>query len=98
MTGRRTTPMSRIAYVNGRYSPRPEATVDIEDRGFQLSDGVYEVVYLKDGRLIDEALHLDRLDRSLRELRLSPPMSRPALRHVLLEVARRNRIRDGLLY
>lgn len=90
--------MSRIAYVNGCYLPRADARVDIEDRGFQLSDGVYEVVYLSGGRLIDEGLHLDRLDRSLRELRMDPPMSRAALRHVLLEVARRNRLRDGLLY
>jgi D-alanine transaminase len=90
--------MSRIAYVNGRYLPRAQALVDIEDRGFQLSDGVYEVVYLHGGRLIDDNLHLDRLDRSLRELRLCAPMSRGALRHVLLEVAHRNRLRDGLLY
>ena len=90
--------MSRIAYVNGCYLPRADARVDIEDRGFQLSDGVYEVVYLSGGRLIDEGLHLDRLGRSLCELRMDPPMSRAALRHVLLEVARRNRLRDGLLY
>ncbi len=90
--------MTRIAYVNGRYQPRADAKVDIEDRGYQLADGVYEVVHLYGGRLIDEDLHLDRLDRSLRELRLTPPMTRAALRHVLLEVARRNRIRDGLIY
>ncbi|MGE0416845.1 MAG: D-amino-acid transaminase [Acetobacteraceae bacterium] len=90
--------MTRIAYVNGRYQPRADAKVDIEDRGYQLADGVYEVVHLYGGRLIDEDLHLGRLDRSLRELRLTPPMTRPALRHVLLEVARRNRLRDGLIY
>jgi len=90
--------MSRIAYVNGRYLPQREASVNVEDRGYQFADGVYEVVHLYDGRFIDEDRHLDRLDRSLRELRLSPPMSRAALRHVLAEVARRNRVREGLLY
>ncbi len=90
--------MTRIAYVNGRYHPRAEAMVDIEDRGYQLADGVYEVVHLYGGRLVDEDLHLDRLDRSLRELRLPQPMTRAALRHVLMEVARRNRLRDGLIY
>ena len=90
--------MSRIAYVNGRYLPQREASVNIEDRGYQFADGVYEVVHLHDGRFIDEQRHLDRLDRSLRELRLSAPMSRAALRHVLAEVARRNRVREGLLY
>ena len=90
--------MSRIAYVNGRYLPQCDASVNIEDRGYQFADGIYEVVHMHDGRFIDEDRHLDRLDRSLREIRLPQPMSRPALRHVLLEVARRNRIREGLLY
>jgi D-alanine transaminase len=90
--------MSRIAYVNGRYLLQRQASVNVEDRGFQLADGVYEVVHLHGGRFIDEDRHLDRLDHSLRELRLPQPMSRAALRHVLLEVARRNRLREGLLY
>lgn len=90
--------MPRIAYVNGRYLPQDEACVNVEDRGYQFADGVYEVVHLYDGRLIDEDLHLDRLARSLRELRLPHPMGRNALRLVLLEVARRNRLREGLLY
>jgi D-alanine transaminase len=90
--------MSRIAYVNGRYLPQREASVNIEDRGYQFADGIYEVVHLYDGRLIDEDLHLNRLQRSLHEIRLPAPMSRAALRHVLHEVARRNRVREGLLY
>jgi D-alanine transaminase len=90
--------MSRIAYVNGRYLPQRDAAVNVEDRGYQFADGIYEVVHLYDGRLIDEARHLDRMDRSLRELRLPAPMSRTSLRAVLLEVARRNRLREGLLY
>lgn len=90
--------MSRIAYVNGRYLPQPEASVNIEDRGYQFGDGVYEVVHLYDGRYIDEDRHLDRLERSLREMRLAMPMSRAALRMVLREVARRNRVTEGLLY
>ena len=90
--------MTRIAYVNGRYVPQRHASVNIEDRGYQFADGIYEVVHLHDGRFIDEERHLDRLDRSLRELRLTPPMGRAALRRVLGEVARRNRVREGLLY
>jgi len=72
--------------------------VNVESRGYQFADGVYEVVHLHDGRFIDEDRHLDRLDRSLRELRLPQPMSRTALCCVLREVARRNRVREGLLY
>ncbi len=60
--------MARYAYVNGRYVDHREASVHIEDRGYQLADGVYEVVGVRDGKLIDEKPHIDRLDRSLREL------------------------------
>lgn len=90
--------MSRIAYVNGRYLPQREASVNIEDRGYQFADGIYEVVHLHDGRFIDAERHFARLDRSLQEIRLPQPMSRAAWRHVLSEVARRNRVREGLLY
>lgn len=90
--------MSRIAYVNGQYALQSEAGVNIEDRGYQFGDGVYEVVHLYDGRFVDEDRHLDRLERSLREMKLAMPMSRAALRLVLKEVARRNRVTEGLLY
>ena len=90
--------MSRIAYVNGRYLDQRQAAVNIEDRGYQFGDGIYEVVHLHDGRFVDEDRHLDRLERSLREIRLPMPMSRAALRHVLAEVGRRNRVTEGLLY
>ena len=90
--------MSRIAYVNGRYLDQRLAEVNIEDRGYQFGDGIYEVVHLHAGRFIDEDRHLDRLERSLREIRLPMPMPRAALRLVLREVARRNRVTEGLLY
>ncbi|TCT03564.1 D-amino-acid transaminase [Aquabacter spiritensis] len=90
--------MSRIAYVNGRYVPHRDASVHVEDRGYQFADGVYEVCEVRAGRLIDARLHLDRLDRSLRELRIAPAMSRAALLTVLRETVRRNRVRDGLVY
>jgi D-alanine transaminase len=90
--------MSRIAYVNGRYVDQRLAEVNIEDRGYQFGDGIYEVVHLHSGRFVDEDRHLDRFERSLREIRLPMPMTRAALRHVLAEVARRNRVTEGLLY
>jgi len=90
--------MSRIAYVNGRYLPFPQATVHVEDRGYQFSDGVYEVCEVKDGRLVDEPLHMRRLQRSLAELKIGMPMSLAALRVVLRETVRRNRVHDGLVY
>lgn len=90
--------MSRVAYVNGRYLPHADATVHVEDRGYQFADGVYEVVTVFGGRLIDEEAHLARLDRSLHELRITPPMRHGPLRHVMREMVRRNRLRNGLLY
>ncbi|MSP76922.1 MAG: D-amino-acid transaminase [Rhodospirillaceae bacterium] len=90
--------MARYAYVNGRYVDHREASVHIEDRGYQLADGVYEVVGVRDGKLIDEKPHLDRLDRSLGELRIDWPVGRPALGFIIRELMRRNRLRDGLVY
>jgi D-alanine transaminase len=90
--------MSRIAYVNGRYMPRTEAKVSIEDRGYQFADGVYEVCEVRAGRLIDERRHMARLDRSLTELRIARPMTPAALAVVLRETIRRNRVRDGIVY
>jgi D-alanine transaminase len=90
--------MSRIAYVNGRYLPHSEARVHIEDRGYQFSDGVYEVCEVHEGRLVDSTRHLARLERSLGELRIREPMTRAALTHVMRETVRRNRVRNGLVY
>jgi D-alanine transaminase len=90
--------MSRIAYVDGRYLPHRAAGVHIEDRGYQFADGVYEVLAVAGGRLVDEGPHLDRLARSLGELRIATPMSQLALKIVLREVIRRNRVRDGIAY
>jgi D-alanine transaminase len=90
--------MSRIAYVNGRYLPMRDAKVHIEDRGYQFADGVYEVCLIDGGALIDERRHLDRLKRSLGELRIRMPMSAAALGIILREVVARNRIGYGLVY
>jgi D-alanine transaminase len=90
--------MPRYAYVNGRYVPHAQAQVHIEDRGYQFADGVYEVILIHDGRLIDEEPHLDRLGYSLNELRISWPMARAALRLVLRELIARNGVALGIVY
>jgi D-alanine transaminase len=90
--------MPRIAYVNGAYVRHAEAAVHVEDRGYQFADGVYEVCAVRHGFIIDLGRHLDRLDRSLSELRMGWPMSRAALIQVIREVLRRNRVRNGLFY
>ncbi len=90
--------MSRIAYVNGRYLPHRQASVHIEDRGFQFADAAYEVIAARGGRLIDQGLHLARLHRSLDALKIAPPVSDAVLGAVMREMLRRNGIADGFLY
>jgi D-alanine transaminase len=90
--------MPRLAYVNGRYVPHGQAAVHVEDRGYQFADGVYEVVTIVRGRMVDEEPHLDRLERSLSELDAALPMARPVLQRVMRELVRRNRVDDGILY
>ncbi len=90
--------MSRVAYVNGRYLPHGAAWVHVEDRGYQFADGVYEVIAVVGGRLVDGEPHLDRLERSLRGLDIAMPMARGPLRVVMDETARRNGVRDGIVY
>ncbi len=90
--------MARFAYVNGRFVRHADAMVHVEDRGYQLADGVYEVVTVLDGHFVDEAGHLARLARSLGELRIEPPLSKTVLRHVMRTLVRRNGLTDGILY
>jgi len=90
--------MSRDAYVDGVFMPLNRAGVSIQDRGFQFGDSIYEVWSVIDGRLLDEADHFKRLDRSLRELSIPRPMADASLRLVIRELMRRNRVRKGLVY
>ena len=90
--------MPRIAYVNGRYVRHSDAMVHIEDRGYQFADGVYEVCEVRHGVIVDMTRHLDRLNRSLSELRIAWPMTRQALILVIRETLRRNHVRNGLFY
>jgi len=90
--------MSRFAYVNGRFVRHGEAAVHIEDRGYQLADGVYEVWAVFGGKLADAEGHFARLWRSLDELRIAHPMSEASLTIVLREAVRRNKVKEGLCY
>jgi len=65
-----------VAFVNGRFLPAQEATVSIDDRGFQFGDGVYEVIRTYRGAPFELAAHLGRLERSAKELNLLQPYSR----------------------
>ncbi len=87
--------MSRIAYVNGSYLPHSLARVHVEDRGFQFSDGVYEVIPVYEGRLINLEWHMQRLKHSLHEMRIGWPVTPKVLHAILEQLLQRNRIDDG---
>ncbi len=90
--------MSRIAYVNGDYVPENEAKVSIFDRGFLFADGVYEVTPIVNGKLVDYDAHIERLDRSLNELKMAWPCSKPELRKMHEELVARNKLKEGIIY
>ena len=90
--------MGRIVYVNGAYLDESEATVSIFDRGFLMSDAVYEVTSVLGGKLIDFPGHIARLHRSLSELGIGFPASDDELLEIHRELVARNDITDGGVY
>lgn len=90
--------MARIVYVNGAYLPEDDAKISVFDRGFLFADGVYEVSTVLEGRLVDNARHLDRLERSLAELAMPAPASRTEIEEIQREVVACNGLREGILY
>ncbi|WP_265500621.1 D-amino-acid transaminase [Paracoccus beibuensis] len=90
--------MARTVYVNGGYLPEDQAQVSIFDRGFLMSDGVYEVVSVLDGKLIDFEGHMVRLKRSLSELSITNPLADDDYLAAHRELVARNDITDGLVY
>ena len=90
--------MDRIAYVNGSFVPLADAKVSILDRGFLFADGIYEVSAVLDGRLIDNASHLARLERSVGEIALALPESLERIQDIQKELIARNHLVNGSIY
>jgi D-alanine transaminase len=90
--------MPRIAYVNGVYTPLEDASVHIEDRGYQFADGIYEVVLRVGGRFWDLEGHLKRWARSLASLEIRAPISEAALKIVMAKLVEKNRLGDCMIY
>ena len=90
--------MDSIAYVNGSFVPLSEAKVSILDRGFLFADGIYEVSAVLDGKLVDNASHLARLERSVGEISLKLPESVERIIEIQKELIARNKLVNGLVY
>ena len=88
----------RISYLNGEFLPHKDCFVHIEDRGFQFGDGVYEVTLFKNGKLIDGDGHLERLFRSLRELKIEHNFTKEDLVKLQLELFEKNQMSEGICY
>jgi D-alanine transaminase len=90
--------LDQIAYVNGSFVPLAEAKVSILDRGFLFADGIYEVAAVLDGKLIDNASHLARLERSVGEISLKLPVTIDRIQEIQRELIVRNNLASGMVY
>ncbi|WP_342151567.1 D-amino-acid transaminase [Methylorubrum sp. SB2] len=90
--------MTRTAYLNGSFLPLDEARVPVMDRGFLFADGIYEVAAVLGGKLVDNAAHLARLDRSMCEIGIRNPHTSEEWERLETELATRNGLTEGLVY
>ena len=90
--------MNRIVFVNGIYAKEHEAVISIFDRGFLFGDGIYEVVPVIYGKLIDTNYFLERLERSLFELSISWPCSEQDYIEMMENLIEKNKLKEGIVY
>jgi D-alanine transaminase len=90
--------MGRVVYVNGEYLAEEDAKISVFDRGFLFSDGVYEVSSVLDGKLVDNAAHLKRLERSLGELKMACPATPEEIQAIQRQMIERNSLEEGIVY
>src|SRR5260221_4721622 len=98
VTALRRIRLEKIAYVNGSFVPMADAKVSILDRGFLFADGIYEVAAVLDGKLIDNASHLARLERSVGEIQLELPETPARIQEIEKELVARNNLVNGMVY
>lgn len=90
--------MGRTVFIHGRFLPEEEARIGLFDRGFLFGDAVYEVTAVIAGRMIDNDLHLARLERSLSALGIPLPHSRAEIEAIQSKLIDLNGLTDGTVY
>lgn len=90
--------MTKISYLNGEFLPHEKCLVHIEDRGFQFADGVYEVTLFKNSKLIDGEPHIDRLFRSLNEMKIPHNFKKEDLLKMQIDLFAKNEMKEGICY
>jgi D-alanine transaminase len=88
-----------ISYVNGRYLYRSIASISIEDRGFNFSDGIYEVMAFSKNKIFNYEKHIKRLKRSLKEIKIPLPFyNLNTLKIIIKKLISFNSYNCGIIY
>ena len=90
--------MSKYVYLNNKYLNYKDAKIHIEDRGFQFSDSVYEVIKVLNSKLLDIEFHLSRLKYSTSELNFNFKINKPSLKNIFLSLVKKNQLKNGIIY
>ncbi|WP_170019034.1 D-amino-acid transaminase [Campylobacter sp. RM16190] len=90
--------MNGIVYINGEFVKADEAKVSAFDRGFIFGDGIYEVVPVLNGKLVDREDFWHRFDNSLAAIELNLPCSKSEFEEILKEVISKNSLQEGGVY
>lgn len=93
-----SNPTGRIVYLNGEFVSENAAHLSVFDRGFLFGDGIYEVTAVLEGKLIDSALHMARLERSAREIDVPLPVSVAEIVEIERRLVRDNNLTEGVVY
>lgn len=84
--------------VGGEIVDRGLATVDIEDRGYQFGDGVYEVIRVYNGKMFTAKEHLNRLQESAEKISIQIPYQPSELEELLKGLIEKNELTNGIIY
>lgn len=89
---------SNIVFLNGEFLPKDKAKISVFDRGFIFGDGIYEVVPVMNGVLIDKIEFWERFKRSLKEIALNFPYKDSEFESILNELIAKNALKEGGVY
>ncbi|MCA1056841.1 D-amino-acid transaminase [Rossellomorea aquimaris] len=90
--------MEQTVFLNGEYIERSDAKVDIEDRGYQFGDGIYEVIRVYEGTVFTMSEHLERLYKSAEKMKLTVPYEMEELTSMVGRLIEVNKVEDGFIY
>lgn len=89
--------MEGVAYVNGEYFKANDAKISIFDQGFIFGDGVYDTLVVRNGFIYKLYKHINRLYRSAKAVKITPPLKKEELKDIIIETVRRSGLRDAYL-